>query len=167
MNPPRPPADVRALAAACHLGVYVALVALLVASLVADVVMATGRYPEHRSEVFMLLLAGGAFGPPLAAIWASRRSPWGGFLFAHGANALVIHLGTLAWVIALVAYAAMGAGDHPIWNAVAFVGSVCVFLHWLGVHALSAHCALCGEVVHYPLQRGGFGAIAGTSGATP
>ena len=145
---PLPPRDVRVLAACSHLGHYFGVF------FTAWLEIGSGIFPSDPEEwgTAALALAATAFllAPPAAALWAARVSPWRGFLFSHGARALVLQSAALLAILAV----ALGVADIPVPEIVALSVSLIAAilgLAWAILPVGAAFRARDGDLAWYPL----------------
>jgi uncharacterized Tic20 family protein len=92
---------VRVLAASCHFGLYAALLILHLTGM-ADGCVAPRCEAVHGAgagaAALWVLVLGCVLGPPLAALWAARNSPWRGFLRVHAGRVLAARVAVTLWV---------------------------------------------------------------------
>lgn len=140
---PRPPARVRYLAAATHVGFWVAAVPL---------------YQAH--EAYLLdavpgwvtggLLLVSMFAPVVAAFVAARKSAWRSFLRAHAVAACAAHACAAAAMLTVVLM------DLPLWEIplaledVLWIAVTLVLLPWFVLPFGAAYRAKDGDAAWYP-----------------
>lgn len=155
---PLPPGDVRLLAACSHLGPYIAFSLMMWMEIGSGIFPSGDVFDESNLRVAALqaLTIMSFLGPPAAALWAARRSPWRGFLRSHGSRALVFQsTGLLGMLVAMT-----GADRIPspegVGLAVGLVVSLvvaAVTLAWLILPVGAAFRAKDGDLAWYPFVR--------------
>jgi hypothetical protein len=145
-----PPRDVRLLAACSHLGFHAgyAIIALIGLGQGVFATPYQHSYLEWSTAAYVPLAAVAFFGPPAAALWAARSSPWRGFLVSHGSRALAFNsVGVLA-----LAALALTAGVMIAETVAMVAGSALAFaaLAWVILPVGAAFRAREGDLPWYP-----------------
>lgn len=151
---PLPPGDVRRLAACSHLGLYFAVLLEFWMEIGGE------SYRAHDPLDGSILSTGASWviaavallGPPAAALWAARTSPWRGFLRSHGSRALIFQsAGMLAFLVA-VAGEAVIPGPEVV-ELVLSVAAAALVMAWLILPVGAAFRAKDGDLAWYPFVR--------------
>lgn len=148
---PLPPGDVRLLAACSHLGFYLGFFYLVWMEIGSRIFASyeplfVGEWSGAAIPVAVVVVF---FAPPAAALWASRTSPWRGFLRSHGFRAMVFHAAGMLGIWLAT------AGASKIQSPEIVVVIVSCFLAFLGMAWLylpvsAAFRAREGDLAWYP-----------------
>jgi uncharacterized Tic20 family protein len=153
---PLPPGDVRLLAACSHLGPYIAF-SLMMWMEIGSGIFPSGDVLDERNlrvAALQALTIISLLGPPAAALWAARSSPWRGFLRSHGSRALVFQSAGMLGILVVTATEDRIPSPQVVGLAVGLVGSLVVaalVLAWLILPVGAAFRAKDGDLAWYPL----------------
>jgi uncharacterized Tic20 family protein len=148
---PLPPGDVRLLAACSHLGVYFGVLLELWMEIGSESFRAHDPLDESilSTGAFWVTATVALLGPPAAALWAARSSPWRGFLRSHGSRALVFQsAGMLGYLVAAAGVAVISPPE--IIALVLSLVAAALVLAWLVLPVGAAFRAKDGDLAWYP-----------------
>lgn len=151
---PLPPGDVRLLAACSHLGLYFGVLLELWMELGSGIFRSHDPLDDGILSIaaHWAIITVAFLGPPAAALWAARSSPWRGLLRSHGLRALVFQsAGMLGYLLA-----SAGADMIPLPEVVELflaVAAAALVMAWLILPIGAAFRAKDGDLAWYPFVR--------------